>query len=253
MNLEKDVEKYWTHRSTQYAKDKESELHTFKKDAWEKLILRYAPQKQRMKLLDIGTGPGFFAILMAKLGHEVFAIDYTQDMIERAKETAILHHTKITFQKMDAHQLDFPDNTFDCILTRNLTWTLKDPIKAYKSWHAVLKKGGRLLNFDGNWYNYLFDPHQQRSYLADRQKVAQLNMPDAFASTDVTLMENIAKQLPLSREKRPLWDVDALWQLGFKKIFLEQNISDAVWDDEQKVNFASMPMFMIGAEKASSL
>lgn len=33
-----------------------------------------------MKILDVGTGPGFFAIIMSLAGHEVTAIDCTQAM-----------------------------------------------------------------------------------------------------------------------------------------------------------------------------
>ena len=34
------------------------------------------------------------------------------------------------------------------IVSRNLTWNLPHPEMAYKEWLRVLKKGGRLLNFD---------------------------------------------------------------------------------------------------------
>lgn len=57
---------------------------------------------------------------------------------------------------MDAHHLDFEDDAFDVIITRNLTWNLERPIDAYTDWHRVLKKV-RMLNFDANWYGYLLD------------------------------------------------------------------------------------------------
>ena len=47
------------------------------------------------------------------------------------------------------------DGSFDVIVTRNLTWNLEEPQKAYQEWCRVLKKGGILLNFDAGWYNYL--------------------------------------------------------------------------------------------------
>ena len=53
----------------------------------------------------------------------------------------------------DAKDLDFEDNTFDIIVSRNLTWVLEEPDKAYREWHRVLRSGGKMLNFDANWYN----------------------------------------------------------------------------------------------------
>lgn len=37
------------------------------------------------RVLDIGTGPGFFAINLALAGHEVTAVDVTEEMLQYAK------------------------------------------------------------------------------------------------------------------------------------------------------------------------
>lgn len=58
---------------------------------------------------------------------------------------------------MDAQNLTFHDNMFDVIVSRNLTWNLDSPAKAYREWYRVLKPGSILLNFDANWYAYLYD------------------------------------------------------------------------------------------------
>ena len=46
---------------------------------------------------------------------------------------------------MDAENPDFPDGTFDVIVSRNLTWTLPDAEHAYQEWFRVLKPGGHLV------------------------------------------------------------------------------------------------------------
>ena len=61
---------------------------------------------------------------------------------------------KITYCQMDASHLAFADETFDAVVSRNLTWNLEDPEQAYKEWMRVLKKGGILLNYDANWYHH---------------------------------------------------------------------------------------------------
>ncbi len=127
---------------------------------WMDVITREIPGDKFMRVLDIGTGPGFFAIGLAKRGYHVTAIDYTQAMLDTAMENAGKYRGSISFCRMDAHCLDFEDGSFDAIVTRNLTWNLERPQDAYRDWFRVLKKGGVLLNFDAAWYSYLFDAHK---------------------------------------------------------------------------------------------
>ena len=46
----------------------------------------------------------------------------------------------------DAQALDVESNSFDAIVTRNVTWNLPRPDLAYKEWLRVLKPGGVLYN-----------------------------------------------------------------------------------------------------------
>jgi len=44
-----------------------------------------------------------------------------------------------------------PDGSYDAIVCRHLVWTLTEPRTALTEWHRVLKPGGHLLIFDGDW------------------------------------------------------------------------------------------------------
>lgn len=55
---------------------------------------------------------------------------------------------EITFLQENAQETGFADETFDAVVTRNLTWTLPDTKKAYEEWKRVLVPGGVLINFD---------------------------------------------------------------------------------------------------------
>ncbi|MDF2884926.1 MAG: methyltransferase [Clostridiaceae bacterium] len=248
--LEK-VENYWDKRSEGYCEVNLEELNSFKKDAWRELINEYAPKitGRKLKVLDIGTGPGFFAIIMAGCGYDVTAVDYTEAMLEKAKNNAKSLGVKIQFNKMDAHKLNFEDNTFDLIITRNLTWNLERPKDAYKEWHRVLKQDGILLNFDANWYHHVFYTEKRKAYEQDRENAKLRKLKDHYLITDTTKMEEIAKKLPLSKINRPAWDIEVLDEIGFKRILIENNIGNRVWNEEEKVNYGSTPMFMIVAEK----
>lgn len=248
--LEK-VEQYWDGRSDGYCEVNLQELHSFKRNAWIDLINEYAPKVsgRKLKVLDIGTGPGFFAIIMASCGYEVTAVDYTDAMLQKAKKNAGIYKNNIKFKRMDAHNLEFEDNTFDLIVTRNLTWNLQKPDEAYREWHRVLVEGGRLLNFDANWYLHLHDDKKRKDYEQDRLNTLKRGFEDHYTCTDVDAMEDIARNLPLSKICRPEWDAKELLSIGFKKIMIEMEIGDRVWDEVERVNYGSTPMFMIAGEK----
>ena len=101
------------------------------------------------------------------------AVDYTEAMLEEAKKNAGAFTQKITYCQMDASHLAFVDETFDAVVSRNLTWNLENPDEAYKEWKRVLKPGGQLLNFDANWYGHLFDAEKRREYEEDRKHVEE--------------------------------------------------------------------------------
>lgn len=244
-------DKYWNDRAKGYSKVNIDELNSAKKKEWIEIIKSNMPKvvNRNLKVLDIGTGPGFFAILMASIGLDVTAVDYTDEMLNEAKVNSGEYKDLIKFIKMDAHELKFEDNTFDLIVTRNLTWNLKEPQKAYKEWYRVLNKGGKMINFDANWYNHLFDDKKRKAYEKDRVNVSNSKFEDHYTCTNIDEMEDIARKLPLSKVNRPTWDIKQLKGIGVKNVLVEENIGEIVWNEEEKINYASTPMFMIVSEK----
>ena len=135
--LEDRVVRYWTVRSHDFGTIRKNELGNAMGRRWLEELEAGLPQGGPLRILDIGTGTGFFAILLARLGHRVTAIDLTPAMLEEASATAAGLGLDIDFRQMDAQQLDFPENTFDALVSRNLTWTLPEPEKAYAQWYRV--------------------------------------------------------------------------------------------------------------------
>ena len=134
-------------------------------------------------------------------------------------------------------------------MTCNLTWNLEHPETAYKSWIRVLKKGGLLLNFDANWYRYLFDGKKREEYEADRRKVAENAMEDYNVGENFDVMERIALKMPLSSMDRPEWDTYLLKRYGMEHVLAERNIGDILYSEKEKINYGSTPMFCIQAVK----
>ena len=148
---------YWTGRSAGYSKVNRTELSTDQRKKWKsclkKEITNHFPATpfEELRVLDVGTGPGFFAILLCEMGLSVTAVDLTPAMLEEARRNAGSLAGQIRFLEMNAEELDFSDDSFDVIVSRNLTWNLPHPEKAYAEWSRVLRPGGLLLNFAANW------------------------------------------------------------------------------------------------------
>ena len=248
--LEK-IEKYWSTRTEGYSEVNHKELEGMQKEAWLEVLEAEFPAvpREEIKILDIGTGPGFFPIILAEAGYPVTAVDYTREMLEKAMENAGSLCEKIDFYRMDAQDLGFEDNTFDVVISRNLTWNLEKPEQAYREWHRVLKPGGKLLNFDANWYGYLYDDKKREAYENDRKNVEKGSLDDHYLCTDIDRMEKIALQVPLSETKRPGWDVKVLEALGAAQIQVNEDIWQQVWSEEEKLNYGSTPMFMVEVKK----
>ena len=215
-----NIQKYWDMRSETYSIQNREELMT-EQNKWIDKILPRLPQKKNMRILDIGCGPGFFSIMMAQHGYQVTGIDYSEQMLmhalENAKDIIPDIADSITFRKMDAQNLEFEDNSFDVILSRNLTWGLEHPVKAYQEWLRVLCPGGKILNFDGNHYLHCF-----REDYSDYQNInRQLHQLEYSKNVDMSTINRLAMELPLSRLQRPQWDVITLLELGVKGVEVE--------------------------------
>lgn len=253
--LLQEIASYWGTRAEGYSEVNEKELAGSQREAWLHVLEEQFPEKKKeeMKILDIGTGPGFFPMILSEAGYTVTAVDYTEEMLEKAKEN-LGKYTKyglerVTLQRMDAQNLEFADETFDVVISRNLTWNLEKPEQAYQEWMRVLKPGGVLLNFDANWYGYLYDEEKKEAYEADRKKVEEQQLDDHYLCTDIDRMENIARQVPLSAMERPAWDTKVLESLGVCSIQTDSEIWKRVWSEEERLNYASTPMFLVRAEK----
>lgn len=253
--LNKEINDYWTNRATGYSDVNQSELQGIQHQGWQKLINEAIENhfagktRGKINVLDVGAGPGFFSIILAELGYKVTAFDANEKMLAQAKQNAGLLKECITFVQGDAQAMPFSGESFDIVVSRNLTWVLPKPDLAYKEWCRVLKPRGLLINFDANWYNYLYDEDKKKSYTEDRENVAKQGYEDHYLTTDINAMEKIALQVPLSPIVRPAWDIEVLSNCGIKSIKVNTDINNRVLSEVEKLNYASSPYFMITAVK----
>ena len=245
------IGQYWTRRAPSYTDVIKKNLADGWDQVWADELISHFPDggDRPLRVLDIGTGPGFYAIILARRGYDVTAVDYSEGMLREAKRNAGALADKIRFARMDAQKLAFADGSFDAIVTRNLTWNLPEPAGAYREWMRVLRPGGALVNFDANWYAYLFNEDKQQEYQRDRTNARLAGVEDHEAYAETDMMEGISRMLPMGRLRRPQWDMDTLNALGFSAVNADTSVGKRLWNPEEKINYASTPGFMVWATK----
>ncbi len=104
--LTRRIENYWDGRSAHFSRTRRLELDGVDGAAWRTLLKKNLPAG-KLKILDVGTGAGFFAAILSKLGHSVTGIDMSTKMLNEAHKN--LRELKLCadFRKMNAQALDF--------------------------------------------------------------------------------------------------------------------------------------------------
>ena len=241
MEIGQRVKDYWTQRSHDFGTVRKNELENEMGQRWLHEIERFLPEGRSLSILDVGTGTGFFAILLAEKGHRVEGIDLTPAMLEEARNLSAQRNLDITFREMDAQNLSYGDESFDVVISRNLTWTLPDPERAYAEWFRVLKPGGVLLNFDAEYAAHV------RSHSTQNRKVSPDSPYGHVGMTDALQQEN--DEITLSMDighSRPEWDRQVLGKIGFCSCQIDREVGQRLLG---ALDLTTAPMFGIFARK----
>ena len=222
-----------------------SEFASFRKEAWKKQLLQHFDGKKNRKVLDIGTGPGFFACILSEEGQQVTAIDRSEGMLSHARNNAKHLGVNPEFLAMDVNQLEFEEESFDVIVSRNVTWTLEHPEKVYTEWKRLLKPGGKILIYDANWQLQFFDPELRKRVLAREKAYKEKYGREEIVSRGD--MEYYATA-PLTSIYRPDWDEKTLKNLGME-VHITEDIGRWLYEEWEKELYAESPLFEICAVK----
>ena len=186
-------------------------------------------------------------MLLAQKGHHVTAVDVSADMLERAKENLDHYQVHADLRLLDGNDLPFSDNTFDLVISRDVTWqTLQQPEETLLEWKRVVKPGGQVLYFDANWYYHLYDEEWMKLHLENEEIKSQNGLP---IHDKGRVMEDIARELPMSKRLRPVWDLEELPQLGFRNVKALKNLNSVIYTEEEQLKYKSKPEFLVIAEK----
>ncbi len=226
--LMEEIEAYWNDRAASFFADVAGEFADGSWKRWAAELMRLVPGfgTRQLRVLDVGCGPAFFSILAA---HGVS--DW------------------VSLTRGNACDLPYGDGSFDLVVTRNLTWTLEDPARAYAEWLRVLAPQGRLVNFDANWYRYLVDGDAAR--VRPEEEAGYTSAPNCHASeSQCARCEQIALELPMTRAERPAWDVAAMSAAGFRNVVADADCWRRVLPDAELDYYGgTAPTFSLVGEK----
>jgi len=111
-------------------------------------LVEYAQLSSGQRVLDIATGTAMVAIAAAEVvgtKGEVMGIDISPGMLDQAKQKVKeFGLANVQFQLADAERLNFPVNSFDCILCSAALFWMQDISAALCHWYQFLKPGGLL-------------------------------------------------------------------------------------------------------------
>jgi ubiquinone/menaquinone biosynthesis C-methylase UbiE len=95
-------------------------------------------------VLEVGVGTGKNMPYYPE-GVQITAVYLTPGMLEKAKARAAALHLDVDLQLGDAQKLDFPDDTFDDIVSTFVFCSVPDPLLGLTELLRVIKPNGRLL------------------------------------------------------------------------------------------------------------
>lgn len=125
------------------------ELDVFSQEKYYQPLIDFAGPRPDDRVLDLATGTGLLALLLARRAKEVTGSDVTPEMLERAVDRAKKGgQENIRFVEAEASSLPFPDASFDLVVCRTAFHHFPEPKKALTEIYRVLGPGGRLVLAD---------------------------------------------------------------------------------------------------------
>lgn len=122
-------------------------------------LLEGAELQPGQRVLDIGCGPGFFAMGLAGIvgadGY-VDGVDINARFIADATRRA--DRPNVKFHHLTDHVLPFADGTFDRVIMKNVLEYVPDVGATLREVFRVIKPGGRAHVIDSDWGFLLVEP-----------------------------------------------------------------------------------------------
>jgi ubiquinone/menaquinone biosynthesis C-methylase UbiE len=126
----------------------------------QRALLEPAELEPGQTVLDVGSGPGFFAGglagIVGETGH-VHGVDINARFVADANER-FAEQSNVEFHELADHVLPFDDATFDRVICKNVLEYVPDLAATLREARRVLKPGGRAHVIDSDWGFVIVEP-----------------------------------------------------------------------------------------------
>jgi len=99
-------------------------------------------------VLEIGPGPGYLAIEIARSGRRVTALDISETFVKIINENALRAGVTVDARHGSASSMPFADNSFEFVVTMAAFKNFTAPLSALNEIHRVLVPGGEAAVID---------------------------------------------------------------------------------------------------------
>jgi len=164
-------------------------------------------------MLDLGTGPGYLPVEIAKRTPDVsiIGLDLSRNLIRRAMATA--HQAGLTsrlrFEVGNAARLPYDADAFDMVISTGMLHSLKNPVSVLLEIKRVLKPGAEA---------WIYDPANVMRYIDRNKWRASLNLRERFFLWFFGLL-GLHKPIAVYRESDVIPIIE---QAGFTKYRIEE-------------------------------
>jgi|GEM_PF-1197798 len=195
-------------------------------------IAEFIKPASGMKILDVGSGRGELAILLAKQGARVCGIDYSRDAVSLAR-TALKKQKfdirkNVSFRLMNAKELKFKPEYFDLVVSTEVWEHLyeAEKIKFLSEAKRVLKPNGRI--YIHTEPNYIFNQFTYRFWCRPASSILLMLNRLFFASANYKY-PNIPKWDSKKIMNDRKYHVGEPTYFSMKKIFFKSGLSSRIF------------------------
>jgi ubiquinone/menaquinone biosynthesis C-methylase UbiE len=122
-----------------YEQDSEALFTTPDHTSANKVLSSLRQNNNALNILELGCQHGMVSYALKLKGHNTTGIDIDGDSFSEVAKNA-----GVNFYQMDASNLTFEDESFDCVFSFNAFEHMDNPEEAFKEAMRVVKKGGHI-------------------------------------------------------------------------------------------------------------
>ncbi|XP_013183990.2 uncharacterized protein LOC106129845 [Amyelois transitella] len=149
-------------------------------------VLKHVQLGKNPKVLDVGSGLGGHSFLFAeKYGAEVLGLDLSENMLEIARKHLDKRphlKDKVRFEFQDCTKIDYPENSFDLVYSRDTFLHIRDKAQLFKKIYKWLKPSGYILftdyvrgedetKYSEEFKNYLIDRDYDMATVSEYREI----------------------------------------------------------------------------------